>query len=469
MVSRDEPSVRLLPSAVSARVEQRLARTQRRAPGQTVVFGFAALVLVGTVLLWLPLSKQGRGPTGLLDSLFTATSAVCVVGLTVVDTGTHWSTFGQATILVLMQVGGLGIMVGASLVGIAVSRRLGLRTRVMTAAATRTVGLSDVRRVVMGVVAVSLSIEGLVAAALTLRFWLGYQLSLPTALWDGVFHSVSAFNNAGFSLFTDGLVPYVSDPWICLPIDIAIILGGLGFPVLFEIFKDHRRRSGRRLTPNSRLTLQATAGLLTVGTFGFLMTEWGNSATLGPLGVGSRMLAAFTQGVVPRTAGFNTLDFASMRPSTLLVTMGLMFIGGATASTAGGIKVGTFMVALTSVWAQVRGDDDTVLAQRTVSPGVVRQAYSLIFLFSTALFLGVVALIVLSSMTGEQAAFQATSALTTTGLSTVQIGSLPDPALGVLTVMMFIGRLGPVYVGAAFALRQRRRRFRYPEGIHHVG
>ncbi len=469
MVARPEPTVRLLPSAVSARVEHRLARTQRRAPGQSVVLGFLALVLVGTVLLWLPLSKQGRGPTGLLDALFTATSAVCVVGLTVVDTGTHWSTFGQSVILVLMQVGGLGIMVGASLVGIAVSRRLGLRTRVMTAAATRTLGLADVRRVVLGVAVVSLSIEAVGAGCLTLRFWLGYGFSLPAAIWNGVFHSVSAFNNAGFSLFVDGLVPYVSDPWICLPIDAAIILGGLGFPVLFEIFKDRRRGRGPRLTPNTRMTLYATAGLLLFGTFAFLAIEWTNAATLGPLDFGSRLLASFTQGVVPRTAGFNTLDFAAMNPASLLITMGLMFVGGATASTAGGIKVGTFMVALTSVWAQIRGDDDTVLVQRTVSPGVVRQAYSLIFLFSAALFAGVVALVVLSGLPGDQAAFQATSALTTTGLSTVPIASLPDPALVVLIVMMFVGRLGPVYVGAAFALRQRRRRYRYPEGIHHVG
>lgn len=474
MVSREERSVRLLPSAVSARVEERLARTSRRAPGQAVVLGFLGLVLVGTILLWLPVSKHGRGATAFIDALFTATSAACVVGLNVVDTGTHWSTFGQTVILLLMQVGGLGIMVGASLVGIAVSRRLGLRTSVMTAAATRTLGLADVRRVVIGVIVLSLSIEAVVAAALTLRFWAAYDFSFPAALWNGSFHAVSAFNNAGFSLFSDGLVPYVSDPWICLPIDAAIILGGLGFPVLFEIFKDRKRRRGRprranTLTPNTRMTLHATAGLLLVGTVAFLVIEWSNPATLGPLDVGSRLLASFTQGVVPRTAGFNTLDFSAMNPAAHLVTMALMFIGGASASTAGGIKVGTFMVALASVWAQVRGDDDTVLVRRTVSPGVVRQAYSLIFLFSAALFVGVVALVVLSDLQGDQAAFQATSALTTTGLSTVSIGRLPHPALVVLIIMMFLGRLGPVYVGAAFALRDRRRRYRYPEGIHHVG
>jgi trk system potassium uptake protein len=458
------------PSGVVARrLEQRLARAPRRPPGQLVALGFLTLIGLGSLLLWTPMARSGPGSANLMDALFTATSATCVVGLTVVDTGTHWSHFGQVVILVLIQVGGLGIMAGASLIGIAVSRRLGLRTRVMAAAETRTVDLSDVRRVVLGVTTISLTIEAVVAVLLTLRFALGYDEPWKSAAWDGVFHAVSSFNNAGFSLFASGLTPFVSDPWVCLPIDAAVILGGLGFPVLFEVFRDRTRWRRRGFSPNTRSALGMTAGLLVLGTVAVFVTERANPLTLGPLNPGTRLLASFTQSVMPRSAGFNTLDYSAMTASTLLITMALMFIGGSSASTAGGIKVGTAAIAASSVWGQLRGDDDTVLARRTVPDAVVRQAYALIFVYGATVFVGILAVLALSDAGSGDAAFEVTSALTTTGLSTGVTGALPAPALLVLTVLMYVGRLGPVSLGAALALRNNQRRFRYPEGRPNVG
>ncbi len=457
---------------VVRRIEQRLARAPRRPPGQVVALGFLALIAIGTVLLWTPMARAGGGHAAFMDALFTATSATCVVGLTVVDTGTHWTHFGQVVILLLIQVGGLGIMAGASLIGIAVSRRLGLRTRVMAAAETRTVDLSDVRRVVIGVTTISLTIEALVAVLLTLRFALGYGQPWRTAAWEGLFHAVSSFNNAGFTLFPTGLLPFVSDPWVCLPIDAAVILGGLGFPVLFEVFRDRARRTRgarRGFSPNTRTALGMTAGLLVFGTVAVLLTERANPLTLGQLDPGARLLASFTQSVMPRSAGLNTLDYGVMTAATLLISMALMFVGGSSASTAGGVKVGTTAIAATSVWAQVRGDDDTVLARRSVPAGVVRQAYALIFVYGATLFVGIFAVMVLSDASSGNIAFEVTSALTTTGLSTGLTGSLPEPALVVLTVLMYIGRLGPVSLGAALALRNHQRRFRYPEGRPNVG
>ncbi|MDE0777340.1 MAG: TrkH family potassium uptake protein, partial [Nocardioides sp.] len=341
----------------AARLRTRL-RTRRRLlrhPAQVVVLGFAGAIAAGTVLLLLPVSRSGDGGATLLESLFTATSAVCVTGLVVVDTPSYWSGFGEAVILGLIQVGGLGIMTLASLLGLLVSRRMGLQARLTAAAETKAVGLGDVRSVIKGVVAFTLLFEALTALALTLRFWLGYDESPGRALYLGVFHSVSAFNNAGFALYSDSLVRFVDDPWICLPIAAAVISGGLGFPVILELRRQLRPAGGRRRSwsLHLKLTLVATAALLVVGTGFVTATEWNNPATLGALDTPARLLAGFFQAVMPRTAGFNTLDYGQMEDGTLLGTIILMFIGGGSAGTAGGIKVTTFVILFFAVYAEV--------------------------------------------------------------------------------------------------------------------
>ncbi len=397
-----------------------------------VVGGFGLAVLVGTLLLMLPVAQTGIDWTDPVTALFTATSAVCVTGLVVVDTGTYWSTFGEVVILALIQVGGLGTMTLASLLGLAISRKLGLRARVTAATETKAVGLGDVRGVVLGVARTSLVVELAVAVVLALRFWAAYDVSPGRAAYLGVFHSVSAFNNAGFALWPDSLVRFATDPWICLPIAASVIVGGIGFPVILELRK--RLRTPRAWSMHTKMTLWATAVLLVLGTLVNTANEWRNPATLGQLDTPGRLLAGFFQAVMPRTAGFNSVDTGAMLEGSLLVTVVLMFIGGGSAGTAGGIKVTTFVLLLLVIWAEVRGERDVQAFDRRIGERVVRQALT----------------IALLSVTGI----------------TADVGTAGHL---VLAVLMFVGRLGPITLVSALALRERQRLYHHPEGRPLIG
>ncbi|QCB92701.1 TrkH family potassium uptake protein [Cellulomonas shaoxiangyii] len=448
-----------------------LARTPLRLgvhnPGRTVVAAVAVGLLVGTVLLLLPISRAGRGGAGLLEALFTATSALCVTGLAVVDTATYWSGFGQAMILLLIQVGGFGVMTLASLLGLLISRRLGLGSRLLAAAETKSVGLGDVRSVLLGVARISLTVEAATALVLTARFAWGYGYTWPESLWLGVFHAVSAFNNAGFALFSDNLIGFATDPWICLPIALAVIVGGLGFPVVIELMRRNRRP--RQWSVHTRLTLVMTGVLLVGGTLFVTIAEWGNPGTLGALDPPGRVLAGFFQAVMPRTAGFNSVDPGAMNTGTLLGVDVLMFVGGGSASTAGGIKVGTFAVLLVAIVAELRGDPDAHLFDRRLSPGVIRQALSVALLSVAAVVVPTLTIAMTSPYTLDQILYEVISAFATVGLSTGITADLAPWHQLILIVLMFAGRLGPVTLASALVLRDRRRLFRRPEGRPLIG
>ncbi|OLT53430.1 ATPase [Cellulosimicrobium sp. CUA-896] len=435
-------------------------------PGRLVVGGFAATVAVGTVLLLLPVSATGRAPT-LVEALFTATSAVCVTGLAVVDTGTFWSPFGQVVVLTLIQLGGFGVMTAASLLGLLLSRRLDLRTRLVAAASTRSIGLGDVRSVLVGVVRVTALVEGTVALVVAARLVVGYDVAPGTALWHGVFHAVSAFNNAGFALHPDSLMGFVGDPWVCVPLCVAVVLGGIGFPVLFELYR--RRVRPSRWSLHSKLTVVTTGTLLAGGTLFFLITEWANPRTLGGLGVGERVLAAVTQSVMARTAGFNSLDTSEMNSGTWLGTDVLMFVGGGSAGTAGGIKVVTFAVLAFVIWSELRGDPDVTAFDRRVSPATQRQAVSVALLGVAAVLAPTLVITATSPFGLDRVLFEVTSAFSTTGLSTGITADLAAPHQLLLVGLMFLGRLGPITLGTALALRARPRLFRRPESAAVIG
>lgn len=438
-----------------------------RHPAQVVVAGFAVAVLVGTLLLMLPVARTGTDWTDPLTALFTATSAVCVTGLVVVDTESYFSTFGEVTILALIQVGGLGTMTLASLLGLAISRRLGLRARMTAAAETKAVGLGDVRSVVVGVARTSLVVEAVVALALGLRFWLAYDYSLGRAAYLGVFHSVSAFNNAGFALWSDSLIGFVTDPWICLPIAFSVILGGIGFPVILEVRR--HLRTPRRWSMHTKMTLWATLVLLVLGTVVVTANEWRNPATLGQLDTPGRVLAGFFQAVMPRTAGFNSIDYGAVNEGTLLVTVVLMFIGGGSAGTAGGIKVTTFVLLFFVIWAEVRGERDVQAFERRIGDRVVRQALTVALL---SVGLVVTATVVMVELTGLRTAvvlFEVVSAFATVGLSTGITADVGTPAQLMLVALMFVGRLGPITLVSALALRERQRLYHHPEGRPLIG
>lgn len=431
-----------------------------------MIAGFLGAIAAGTLLLLLPIAAAGERAS-FMEALFTATSAVCVTGLIVTDTPVFWSGFGEAVILVLIQIGGLGVMTVASLLGVLVSRRLDLSSRLVAAASTRTVSLGDVRRMLVRVVILAFVIEAVVAAVLTVRFAVTYDEPLGRALWDGVFHAVSGYNNAGFALFSSSLMDFVTDPWICVPIALSTILGGLGLPVILEVLRERRRPT--RWSLHTKITLLMTALLLVGGTGFFLVTEWDNAATMGTLDTADRVLASFTQSVNARTAGFNSVNTGEMHTETWLGTIILMFIGGGSAGTAGGIKVTTFTVLAVVIWSELRGDPDADAFDRRIAVATQRQALTLALLAVAIVVLPTLWITALSPFTVDEILFEVTSAFTTTGLSTGITASLAWYHQVVIVVLMFIGRLGPVTLGTALALRTHRRLYRRPESAPIIG
>ncbi|MFE6647407.1 TrkH family potassium uptake protein [Nocardioides sp. NPDC057772] len=447
-------------------IQHRFGYRLVRHPAQATALAFAVTIFLGAVLLSLPVSRSGDGSAPFLTALFTSTSAVCVTGLVTVDTGTYWSTFGQVVILALIQVGGFGIMTLASLLGLLVARRLGLRSRITAAAETKSLGIGEIRSVLVGVARITLLFEAIVALLLTTRFASEYDESLSNAAYLGVFHAISAFNNAGFGLYADSLMSFVNDPLICVPIATAVIFGGLGFPAVLEL---RRHLMPRVWSLHTKLTVGTTLLLLVLGTAYTLLGEWSNPATLAPMSLSEKIHAGFFHSAMTRTAGFNSLDISAMNEGTWFGTVILMFIGGGSAGTAGGIKVTTFIVLFFVILAEVRGDKDTNAFDRRIDPRAQRQAQSVALLGVGAVVAGTLTLMQTHNFSLGQALFEATSAFGTVGLST---GITPDlSAAGQIVViaLMFLGRLGPITLVSALALRQQQQRYRLPEGRPIIG
>jgi trk system potassium uptake protein TrkH len=437
-------------------------------PAAAVVAGFAVAVAVGTGLLLLPAATESGTSAGFVTALFTTVSAVCVTGLIVVDTPTYWSGFGEALILVLIQVGGLGIMTLATLLGLLIARRIGLRLQVTAQAETKTLGLGEVRSVVVRVLAISLVIELLTTVVLVTRFALSYDEPAGRALYLGVFHAVSAFNNAGFALFTDNMMSFATDPWICLPMGLATVLGGIGFPVLFELGR-HLRRRAARWSLHARITVGTYALLFVVGVVAFLLNEWTNPRTLGPVDVGGKLVIGLFHGIQPRTAGFNSIDMAQTDPTTLLITDVLMFIGGGSAGTAGGIKVTTFALLAFVMLAEIRGEPTVHALGRRLPAAIQRQALTVALAAVGLVMVSTVVLLGISDFGLDAVLFESVSAFATVGLSTGITDDLPTAGKMVLAALMFLGRLGPITLASALALRERERRYELPEERTIVG
>ncbi len=451
----------MAPASPHGSPDRRLLRLPQLHPAQAIVAAFAGVVFLGTVLLMLPIATQGPGGSGLIDAFFHATSAVCVTGLSAVDTAEHWTVFGQAVLLVLVQVGGFGIMTFASILGIVVARRMGLRSRLQTAAESQTLNPGDLRRVLVGVAKISLTVELAVAFALMLRWWLGYDESIGRSIWLGVFHSVAAFNNAGFALFSDNLMGFVSDPLICVPLALSVIVGGLGFPVLMEL----RREFGRPLhwSLNTKIVVWVTIILLTGSTLLITALEWSNEGTLGPLDTPGKVLAGFFQAVITRTAGFNSVDIGQLHPETWFVMDILMFIGAGPAGTGGGIKVTTLAVLFFLVLTEIRGDGAVNLFGRRLPRSTHRQAITVVALAATVVVLATLVVMILEPVGLDQSLFEVISAFTTTGLTTGITDDLSGASKMLLVFLMFAGRLGPITLASAIALKRTSRLYEYPK------
>nr|WP_236567822.1 MULTISPECIES: potassium transporter TrkG [unclassified Nocardiopsis] len=439
-------------------------------PPQLTVLAFAALVLVGTAALSLPAATESGERASLPDALFTATSAASVTGLVVEDTAGYWSAFGELVILALIQVGGFGIMALATVLTLVVGRQLGLRMALRTGSEAKVVTLGEVRQLVKGILAVTLVFEAVLAVVLTLRWWLAYDLALGRACYTGVFHAVSAFNNAGFSLYADSMTGFARDPWITVPIAVAVVAGGLGFPIWVELWRfTRRRREARHWSLHAKITLVMTGVLLVIGFAAFLLLEWANPATMGPLTPRDKVLTAFFQAVMPRTAGFNSLDFGAMHTQTLLVTDMLMFVGGGSAGTAGGIKVTTFAVLAFVVYANVRGEPTVHVGGRRLADGTASQATTVVLLALGLVLAATLTLMTVTPFTLDQILFETVSAFGTVGLSTGITGDLPPLGEMVVVFLMFVGRIGPITLASALALRRRARLYELPQERPIVG
>ena len=415
----------------------------------------------------LPVSRADPGGAPLLTALFTATSAVCVTGLIVQDTPTYWSGFGQGIILALFQVGGFGIMTGATLLGLLVTRRLKLSRRLIAQAETKSLSLGDVGGVLRLILMATVTIELLTTAMLALRLRYAYGSSWGDALWHGLFQAVSAFNNAGFSTYSDSLTRFALDPLVLVPIMAAVVIGGLGFPVIFEL--RHGLRQPARWSIHTKITLFGTAFLLIVGLAAVAAYEWTNPATLGSFGWSEKLLNAVMHSVMTRTAGFNSIDVGSMQAETLAVSYALMLIGGGSAGTAGGIKVTTFFILGIVVWAEIRGQTDSNAFHRRISIDVQRQALTVVLLAVGVVSGGVLVLLSVTSFPLQDVLFEVISAFATVGLSTGITGNLPPAGQLLVIALMFIGRVGTITIASALALRERNTPFRYPEERPIVG
>ncbi|ROR72353.1 Trk-type K+ transport system membrane component [Bogoriella caseilytica] len=452
------------------RVQDGIDHVARHSPARLALTIFASIIAVITALLSLPQATAGDESASFADALFTAVSAVCVTGLTVVPTAEYWSNFGQTVILVAIKVGGLGIMTLASILALAISHRIGLTQKMLAASETKEARLGEVGTLVRAVVIASLVIETVLTLVLVPRF-LALGDSIGTAIWHGLFMSISIFNNAGFVVLVEGIEPLAGDWWFGLPLIFGAAVGALGFPVILDISKSlrHRKRSRRRSfrvwrtwTLHTKLTLATYSILAVAGAIAVGALEWGNEATFGALDPVDRLLAAGVHSVAPRSSGLATVDISAMSESTWFVMDALMFVGGGSASTAGGIKVTTFAVMVLAIVAEARGDRDVEAFGKRIGSSVVRLAVAVAFLGATLVGAGTLALLLITDFRLGEVLFEVISAFATVGLTTGITDQLPDAGKYVLSALMFLGRTGTISFAAALALRERRRLIRRP-------
>ncbi|MDP3878850.1 MAG: TrkH family potassium uptake protein [Dehalococcoidales bacterium] len=432
----------------------------------TLVYGFAAMIAAGTILLALPVSSKSGEWTPFVDALFTATSGVCVTGLVVVDTLDYWSYFGQAVVLVLIQLGGFGFMTSTTVALIALGRKIGLRERLLIGESIGIATLGDMIRVVKGMLIFTIIAEVIGTIIFFFRFSSEYSTGL--AIWKSLFQSVSAFNNAGFDIFGGfrSISGYQGDFLVVLTTAALVFLGGISFLVVQDVIKS---RGLRKLSLDSKLVLSMTAVLVTMGMAVVLFTEYGRPDTLGAMTLSEKLLNAFFQSVTSRTAGFSTIHMANMANYALFFIMLLMFVGGASGSTAGGIKVNTLGLVLATIWSSIKGREHPGAFGKEFMNQQIFRALAIIMIS-----IGVVSIVVFLLTVTEKFAFlnilfEVVSAFGTVGLSTGITPDLSTAGRLLITATMFAGRLGPVTLALALVKRQQPTKYRYSKEVVRIG
>ena len=448
-------------------------------PARFAIVIFTSLILILTAILMLPISARDRTVTPFVDALFTAVSTICVTGLTTVDMATHWSTFGNVAILIGLQVGGVGVLTLASIMGLVVSRKLGLRQRLMAASDTnlsrmhagpvaesQAIRLGEIGGLLATVAASALIIELVLTAFITPRLLLA-GFDPWAAIWQGFYFAASAFTNTGFVPAVEGIAPFATDPWFLTVIAIGVFLGSIGFPVIFALARFAKTRA--RLSVHVKLTLVTTTLLIALGAMAILVLEWSNPATLSSQDVAARPMTATFLSVMTRSGGFSNVDISSMNGSTLLVIDMLMFVGGGSASTAGGIKVTTLAVLFLAAFAEARGVGDMEVFERRIPVDVLRLAISVTLWGATIVAAASIAILRISHASLDFVLFDVISAFATSGLTTGLTESLPDSGQYIIAATMWAGRVGTVTLAAALAASHRRQLFRRPEERPIVG
>jgi trk/ktr system potassium uptake protein len=431
-------------------------------PAQTILLGFAGLILVGALLLTLPTAAKSGRPTPFLTALFTSASATCVTGLAVVDTADHYSTFGQLVILALIQLGGFGYMTSWAILALILGWRVGLGQRVILTESHNIYDLGGVVRSTRRIILTALTIEAIGAVILALRW--AREMPPARALYYGLFHSVAAFNNAGFALFGGfhSLRAYASDPVVSLTVAGLIMIGGIGFAVLFNL-------RSRRLSLHSKVALFTTAVLVIGGTVAVAVLEWNNTRTLGALSWPARILASFFQAVTPRTGGFATVDIVALTEPTLMIIMALMFIGASPGGTGGGIKTTTFFTPLAMISAAMRGTTEPTIFRRRISMFAVHKAVAVALLSVAFVVVMATLLTIVEQVELLRALFEVVSGYSSVGLTVGLTPRLSAVGQAILIVTMYAGRVGLMTLAFGLTRRQRPPLVRYPEERIYIG
>lgn len=429
-------------------------------PAYVLLFGFMGLILIGTGLLMIPFATADRHHLSFIDALFEATSAVCVTGLAVVDTGTTFTLFGQIVMLVLIQLGGWGFMASGTLMFIILGKKIGLKQRLLIQESLNYFSLQGIIKLVLRIVLITLVVEAIGAIVLTIRW--SQEMSLGKALYYGIFHSISAFNNAGFGLEPDSLSKWVGDPTVNIMITLLFMIGGIGFYVITDIFA---KKNLKKVSLHTKIVLLVTLLINVISTLIIFGLEYSNPATLGNLNLADKWWASYFQAVVTRTAGFNTIDISQLTDSSQAYMIGLMFIGAAPGSTGGGIKVTTFAILLFSLWAVLTNKEEINVFKRRIPQSLVLRALSIAV--SATIFIFIIFFLLTITERGADVmkiAFETVSAFGTVGLSAGFTGELSPFGRILITIMMLVGRVGPLTMAFALAIHPKdKTKIRYAE------
>jgi trk system potassium uptake protein TrkH len=451
----------------------------RSSPSRFAILVFVSLILLFTLLFSLPIASAERIVTPLHDALFTAVSVICVTGLATVDMATHWSVFGNTLVYIGVNIGGVGVLTLASIMGMVISRRLGLRAKLMAASDSnpsrlhvgpinegQAVRLGEVGNLLLTVAVSALVIEGVVAALLFPRMLID-GVPLDDAVWHSLYYSAMAFTNTGFNPNELGIGQFAGDYWFLGTLMLGVFLGSLGFPVIYAFARGWR--NPHRWSVHVKLTLLTTIVLMIAGMLMFIVLEFNNPDTFGKLGAGDTIFQSLFMSVMTRSGGFATIDMNSLNGSSLLVTDMLMFIGGGSASTAGGIKVTTLAVLFLAAFAEARGKESMEAFGRRIPRDMLRLAVSVVLWGATTVAVGSILLLQISQAPLDLVLFDVISAFATCGLSTGLTASLPPEGVYIQSAIMFMGRIGTVTLAAALAASQSRQLFTRPEERPIVG